>query len=294
LLDGADVSLDAVRAALAEGPAVLRIAGVRDDRLVREAAVLRALHDEHLATVADLRAAALAEPPGLRPGDFASLDPAYRASSSWSRGHPDRFDVVLRARAQPSVDPVPQIDRLPWSAYTNRPARFASGDLAPQLRAQLRATLPDYMVPTAFVVLDALPRTPNGKTDRAALPAPDRGRREEIGEVQAPSNDLERSISSVWEDILALDSVGVETNLFDLGANSLMMVQASARLSEVLGRRMTLVEMFGHPTIRALAAHLGTAGNGDSKSVQHGQDRAKARMDAMQRQRDARRAGRRT
>ncbi|MEO5899200.1 MAG: phosphopantetheine-binding protein, partial [Ilumatobacteraceae bacterium] len=285
--------LDDVRSALATRPAVLRVRNVRDDRLVGDAAVLRRMADDPTTTVAALRAIGQAVDPGRRPGDFATLDPGYRATSSWSHGALDRFDVVLRDRTRPSFDPLPAVPRLPWTAYTNRPALLDNTDIGPQLRAHLRTTLPDYMVPSAFVVLEHLPRTPNGKTDRAALPAPDRGRREESGEAIAPSNDLERTISDIWQDILSLDAVGVETNLFDLGANSLMMVQASTRLSEALGRRLSLVEMFGHPTIRALAAHVGADGAGESRSAQQGQERAKARMDAMQRQRDARRAGRR-
>ncbi|MCU1502862.1 MAG: amino acid adenylation domain protein, partial [Ilumatobacteraceae bacterium] len=282
---------------LADEPEVLRITGVRDDRLVREAALVGALAgggEGADPTVADLREAVRGVAPGLRPGDFATLDPRYRATSSWSAADVDRFDVVLRSRAHPTVDPIRTVAPAPWGTFTNRPARPGSGDLGPQLRAHLRATLPDHMVPSAFVVLDALPRTPNGKTDRAALPAPDRARREEGGAAVAPGTDLERSIAEVWQDILALDSVGVATNLFDLGANSLMMVQASARLGDVLGRRLSLVEMFGHPTIRALAAHIGADGNAgaDTRSSQQGQDRAKARMKAMHRQREARRPGR--
>ena len=159
--------------------------------------------------------------------------------------------------------------------------------MAPDLRAGLRATLPDYMIPTAFVILDALPRTPNGKIDRNALPAPDRGRVEGSEQVVAPSNDIEAAIAEVWRDILSLDAVSVETNLFDLGANSLMMVRASTRLSEVVGRRVSLVEMFGYPSVRALAEYLGDGDTGGT-AIKQSQDRAQTRREAMQRRREAR------
>ncbi len=149
------------------------------------------------------------------------------------------------------------------------------------------------MVPTAFVVLDALPRTPNGKIDRDALPAPDRSRVEDAEAMVAAEGDLEVTIATIWQDLLALDAVGVETNLFDLGANSLMMVRASSRIGEQLGRKVSVVELFGHPTVRALAAHLGNGdGNGDSEQLSKSQDRAKARREARGRRQGAR-AGRR-
>jgi acyl carrier protein len=195
---------------------------------------------------------------------------------------------VIRSQAAVSGAPVTPAPLRPWTAYTNRPARRTAASLGPDLRAALRTVLPDFMVPSAFVVLDALPRTPNGKIDRNALPAPDRGRSE--GEATAaPTNELERSIATVWQDMLSLDVVGVETNLFDLGANSLMMVKASARLAESLGRTVSLVDLFRYPTVRALAAHLGEGGGeADAEVLDDSHDRAQARRDAMARRRDAR------
>jgi acyl carrier protein len=189
---------------------------------------------------------------------------------------------------------VPAVDTtLPWSAFTNQPARRDATTLAPELRAHLRATLPDHMVPTAFVLLDALPRTPNGKIDRNALPEPDRGRMEGVDELVAPASDMELTIATIWQDLLSLDAVGVETNLFDLGANSLMMVRASSRLAEALERKVSLVEMFGHPTVRALAMHLGGDSDHDHNAALHqSQDRADARRESMRRRRERPRPGR--
>jgi acyl carrier protein len=147
------------------------------------------------------------------------------------------------------------------------------------------------MVPTAFVVLDALPRTPNGKIDRNALPAPDRSRVEGTTAV-APESDIERTIAGVWQDMLALDAVGVETNLFDLGANSLMMVQANSRLREALSRNVSLVEMFRFPTVRSLAEHLDGGSEQVAVAMQSSQDRGQTRKDAMQRRREARQGAR--
>ncbi len=294
-LDLERLSIGAVRDALADEPPVLRIAGLRNERLVREAELVRLLmaSADSASTVADVRTALAAVPHGDHPDDLDTIDDRYDVAATWSAAGVDRFDVVLRSKTARVRIPAPAVDPArPWSAYTNQPARRDAKTLAPELRAHLRSTLPDHMVPTAFVLLDALPRTPNGKIDRNALPAPDRSRVEDAETLVAAEGDLEETIATIWQDILSLDTVGVETNLFDLGANSLMMVRASSRLGEALGRKVSLVEMFGYPTVRSLAAHLGD-GDGDGEAaLTQSQDRAEARREAMRRRQGAR-SGRR-
>ena len=110
--------------------------------------------------------------------------------------------------------------------------RVDSGRLVHRLKQHLRETLPVYMVPGAFVVLDSLPLTPNGKIDRKALPAPDRQRTETASAYTAPASELESIIAQTWSELLGLDRVSTTDNFFDLGANSLLMVQAHAALRE--------------------------------------------------------------
>ena len=274
-------SADAVRAALADEPAVLRVTGLRNDRLVREQELVRLLGatTDSTATVADLRTALTAVQPGEHPDDLEGIEAPYTVTATWSAAGVDRFDaLVCSGPARERVAPPPVDPTLPWTAYTNQPARRDTRAIAPELRAHLRATLPDHMVPSAFVLLDALPRTPNGKIDRNALPAPDRARVEDA-EVQVEAEgDLEITIATIWQDLLALDAVSVESNLFDIGANSLLMVRASSRLGAALGRKISLVELFGHPTVRSLAAHLADVdGDGDRERLTQSQDRAEAR-----------------
>jgi hypothetical protein len=283
---------DDVRAALAGAPPALLVAGLRNDRLVREAALLRDLADAPPnRSVSELRTALTRVEHAMHPDDLASLDGRYDVAVTFAPDALDEVDALFLARADRVRVAAPTVDTAqPWSAYTNQPARRDAATLAPELRAHLRASLPDHMVPSAFVVLDALPRTPNGKIDRNALPAPDRGRVEGDDEVVAPATAIEVIITTIWQDILSLDAVSVETNLFVLGANSLMMVRASTRLSEALGRRVSLVDMFGYPTVRALAAHLeGTSGEHDSAALEMSHERGESRKELMRRRREVRR-----
>ena len=91
-----------------------------------------------------------------------------------------------------------------------------------KLRDELKQLLPDYMVPSAFVRLDAIPLTTNGKMDRTALPEPDRQRPEQSAEFAAPRNNLERALAEIQRSVLNLTDVGVNDNFFDLGGNSLL------------------------------------------------------------------------
>jgi len=145
-----------------------------------------------------------------------------------------------------------------WTRFANTPARTAS-DLESTLREHLRSLLPDFMVPSAFVSLTAMPLTPNGKIDRKALPAQ---QQQGAGACyRAPSDDLEQSLATIWQTLLRTERVGATANFFDLGGNSLLMVQAHERIRSTLSVPVTLVDLFRFPTIAALAGHLrGLAG----------------------------------
>jgi hypothetical protein len=128
------------------------------------------------------------------------------------------------------------------------PASLPSVD---ELRALVRQTLPDYMMPSAFEFLSSLPLTPNGKLDRGALPAPGRGRPNLDEDYSPPRTPLE-----VWADVLTLDQVGVHDNFFALGGNSLRAMQMIARLRHVLNKEIFVSDIFSHGTIAELAASL--------------------------------------
>ncbi|WP_129292551.1 non-ribosomal peptide synthetase [Streptomyces lydicus] len=137
------------------------------------------------------------------------------------------------------------------------PAPEATVPQAPELRAHLAAELPDYMVPAAFVTLDALPLTGNGKVDRRRLPAPDRSAAT-AGEHRAPRTEAERILAEIWCTLLGLDRVGVEDNFFMLGGDSILSIQVVSRARRA-GLTLTPRDLFRHPTIAALAAATGSA-----------------------------------
>lgn len=129
-------------------------------------------------------------------------------------------------------------------------------DLAGQLRARLRAVLPEYMVPAQFVVLRALPRTPNGKLDRQALPVPDAGEGMPGRTVVAPRTAAEVMVTGVFRDVLGRSDFGTTDNFFDLGGHSLMAARLIHKLRAASGLDLPLRLLFEHPTPARLAEAL--------------------------------------
>jgi thioesterase domain-containing protein len=119
------------------------------------------------------------------------------------------------------------------------------------LREHLRATLPEFMIPSMFVELASLPLTPNGKLDRAALPAPD-GARSGPGEFVPPAGPVEELLAGIWAEVLGLDRVGTQDGFFELGGHSLLVTQIVARI-RAAGYAITVSDFFDHPTIAGVA-----------------------------------------
>ncbi|HEX9670007.1 MAG TPA: amino acid adenylation domain-containing protein, partial [Thermoanaerobaculia bacterium] len=127
---------------------------------------------------------------------------------------------------------------------------------AAELRRCAAAALPDYMVPAAFVARESWPLSPTGKLDRKALPPPEQSRAGRAADLLPPRTATERAVAAVWREVLAVDAVGIDENFFELGGHSLLMARVHARLQEELAPAVTMVELFQHPTVGAIAAHL--------------------------------------
>ena len=132
-----------------------------------------------------------------------------------------------------------------------------ANDAAPTvetLRQHIKASLPEYMLPAMFVILDELPLTPNGKLDRDALPVPGDERESLEIEYTAPRNELEQQLAEIWAEVLKLERVGIHDNFFDLGGHSLLATQIVSRISEQLDVELPLSDLFDYPTVAELAA----------------------------------------
>ncbi len=126
-------------------------------------------------------------------------------------------------------------------------------DLADQLRALLRAAMPEYMVPAHFVMLEALPRTPNGKLDRKALPAPAHDNGSPGAVAIAPRNPIEEMVMGVLRDVLGRADFGVLDNFFDLGGHSLMAARLMFKLRAASGLDLPMRLLFERPTAASMA-----------------------------------------
>jgi amino acid adenylation domain-containing protein len=125
-----------------------------------------------------------------------------------------------------------------------------------ELRSFLKKKLPDYMIPSAFVMLKALPLTANGKVDRRALPAPDTARADLASPFAAPESFVEVILAGIWAELLGLERVGVHDNFFELGGHSLLAAQVLSRLQAIMQVDLPLRCLFESPTIRGLAEQL--------------------------------------
>ena len=129
-----------------------------------------------------------------------------------------------------------------------------------QVRQELRQRLPEYMVPAAFVVLEALPLSANGKLDRRALPEPEELAGEERVAYRAPTTPVEEVLAAVWGRVLGAERVGLDDDFFALGGHSLLALKAATLAGKQLERRVELRAFFDHPTPVALAAFIEQGG----------------------------------
>jgi aspartate racemase len=131
-----------------------------------------------------------------------------------------------------------------------------SNPSASELRSYLQQKLPEYMIPSAYLVLDELPLTPNGKVDRKALPAPDQTRPELNEAFTAPRTATEAVLAGIWSEVLKVDKVGIHDNFFDLGGHSLLAVRVANLIKKRIGRTVRVSSIFQAPTVERMTSVL--------------------------------------
>jgi acyl carrier protein len=127
---------------------------------------------------------------------------------------------------------------------------------AHQLRTALESFLPAYMIPSSFLMMEALPLNANGKVDRSLLPAPLPPRSEPAGGGPAVKEGMEETIATVWKKVLGVEHLAPIDNFFDLGGDSILLVEVHAELQQTLNRKFSVTDLFQFPSIRALSNYL--------------------------------------
>jgi iturin family lipopeptide synthetase A/iturin family lipopeptide synthetase C/tyrocidine synthetase-3 len=126
------------------------------------------------------------------------------------------------------------------------------------LRASLRTRLPQYMIPSTFVLIEAVPLTANGKVDRAALPAPSRVGSQPARAFLGPRTETEKTVAAIWGEALSVQNIGIDDDFFDLGGQSLDAIKAVSRLRDVFDVDLALRHLVERPTIAGLAEIIDT------------------------------------
>jgi amino acid adenylation domain-containing protein len=251
-----------------EAPRMLGVRCIPNARVTKELKALDLLRSQQRpATVGELRQLVDSrDEAGVDPEDLWSLCTEglpYAVSTRWSGpGQDDCFDAVFRRREQGRGEGdadfplfVADCARVkPWKSYANNPLQgvFAQR-LAPRLRSFLTDRLPEYMVPSAFVLMDRLPLTPSGKVNRRALPAPEARPILDGLHVSARTR-TEHELAALWSEVLGITQIGIQENFFsELGGHSLLATRLVSLIRDSIGVELPLRRIFEEPTIAGLA-----------------------------------------
>jgi amino acid adenylation domain-containing protein len=185
----------------------------------------------------------------------------------------DVSEIEIALRAIDGIDDAIVVSRAETSGENRLIAYFVPKTKPPvtvtQIRQSLTRVLPDYMIPAAFVRLDAIPKNPNGKTDRLNLPLPPRERPDLPISFASPKTFADKELAQIWAEALDLEAVGINDNFFELGGNSLLAARAFVEIEKRFGRSLPLSSIFRAPTIEQLASLIDSSipSNGSSSLV---------------------------
>ncbi|CAD5923718.1 non-ribosomal peptide synthetase [Planktothrix agardhii] len=256
-----------------EQPEWLGIRDVPNQRVQEALQILDWLENPPVvSTVGELRQLLKEKPRmGINPDQMWQLGEkfGYTVHLSWWEGSQDgSFDLVFHRQSSILESAMSAVDSQPypsfwdnetvipksWTDYTNNPLYGKLVQkLVPQVREFVQQKLPSYMVPQAFVLLNALPLTPNGKIDRRALPTPDTATRNLATSFLAPRTPIESQMGQIWSEVLGLERIGIKDNFFELGGHSLLATQVISRSRDLFSVELSLQNLLEYPTVANLA-----------------------------------------
>ncbi|MBD2561225.1 MULTISPECIES: non-ribosomal peptide synthetase [Nostoc] len=246
-------------------PDLLRINNIPNARLTSEMALLEEIAQLD-STVSDLKAAIAQAKPGIEPEVFRIAgDLPYTLFIQYSSTGFANYDVVFQRNipGQVTLPRFTQGENLrlkPWQDYANQPLQYRTNQVDPTIFAEWREflgkTLPDYMIPSHFTVLEKLPLTPNGKVDRKALPAPNATVLST--DIELPVTSTEKLLAQLWAKLLKYAAIARHDNFFDLGGHSLLATQLCYRIRDIFKVELPLRRVFEYPTLTELANYLDT------------------------------------
>jgi amino acid adenylation domain-containing protein len=256
-----------------EQPELLAIRRVPNQRLQQALQIWQWLENPpSVETVGQLRLLLQQPATSINPEEFWELGQqlGYTVHLSWWESRQDGcYDVVFCRNSSNGQGVMPSLgfayDFWDSSAFTNKPwtdysNNFLRGKLVQKLVLQVREyiqqKLPDYMVPQAFVVLNALPLTLNGKVDRRSLPSPDTATRNLSTGFVLPRTPIETKLARLWSQVLGVERIGVNDNFFELGGHSLLATQLLLEINSAFGLNLSIQLMFESPTVAGIADYM--------------------------------------
>ncbi|MEH2266224.1 amino acid adenylation domain-containing protein [Nostoc sp.] len=247
-------------------PDLLGIKNIPNARLTSEIKLLEEIAQLD-GTVADLKVAIAQAKPGIEPEAFRTLavNLPYTPFIQYNPTNFSDYDVIFQRNLpeQVTLPRFAQWENLrlkPWQDYANQPLQYRTNQVDPTILAELRdflgKTLPDYMIPSHFTVLEKLPLTPNGKVDRKALPAPTAT--VSATDIELPVTSTEKLLAELWTKLLKYEAIARQDNFFNLGGHSLLATQLIARIRDKFKVELPLRKIFEFPILSELANYIDT------------------------------------
>ncbi len=249
----------------AGGNRALGFRGIPNARVERAVEAVRRVKELTHPTVGELEQGSRATREGVDPEELWSLGEKleWKAELSWLSSREDgSYDaVMIPGSGGPLWFPEPgPVKERNWSEYGNDPLSGSlTRGLVPRLRDYLGEKLPEYMGPSAFVLLSELPLNANGKVDRSKLPSPETARPELGNDYVPPRGPVEEGVTEIWSEVLGVERIGAHDDFFELGGHSLLATQVVSRMRQAFQVEVPLRSLFENPTVAGLAERIESA-----------------------------------